>query len=178
LSKKAIPSSQPKFLRRLASRKRSAGHAGRARGGASFLLRCLRHPWSEPDGMTRLVARARSTLYTVAVRNSSTNIPLAADKGSGGRDHSAWRHLRPRFGPARPPGSTRTDQVLEEAHNSVQRTHQAAVMIAPSTTTPALTYFHSATSSLRASATIVVFLRRPLFCLTRSLNQKVSADRG
>jgi len=44
-------------------------------------------------------------------------------------------------------------------------------MTAPSMTTPALTYFHSATSSLRASAIIVVFLRRPLFCLTRSLYQ-------
>lgn len=38
--------------------------------------------------MTRLVSRARSNLYTVAVRNSGTNIPLAADRGSGRRDHS------------------------------------------------------------------------------------------
>lgn len=54
--------------------------------------------------------------------------------------------------------------------------HQALFMTAPSMTTPALTYFHSATSSLRASATIVAFLRRPPFCFTRSLNHKESAD--
>ena len=44
-------------------------------------------------GMTRLHDaaryRARSNLYTVAVQDSCTNIPLAADKGSSGRDHSA-----------------------------------------------------------------------------------------
>ena len=32
--------------------------------------------------------RARSNLYTVAVRDSRTNIPLAADEGSRRRDHS------------------------------------------------------------------------------------------
>lgn len=47
-------------------------------------------------------------------------------------------------------------------------------MTAALVTTPALTCLHSATSSLRASATIVVFLRRPPFCLTRFSNHKVS----
>jgi hypothetical protein len=41
-----------------------------------------------------------------------------------------------------------------------------------------LTYFHSATSSFRASATMVVFLRRPPLWLTRSLNHRASADCG
>jgi hypothetical protein len=50
-------------------------------------------------------------------------------------------------------------------------------MAAPSMTTPARTYFHSTTSSLRASATIIAFLRRPPLRFTRSSNHKVSADR-
>ncbi len=51
-------------------------------------------------------------------------------------------------------------------------------MTAPSMTTPALTYFHKATSSLRASATIIDFLKRPPFCVTRSLNQQDSLELG
>src|SRR5712692_9835996 len=39
-------------------------------------------------------------------------------------------------------------------------------------TTPAVTYFQSATSSFRASATIVVFLRWPPLRLTRSSNHR------
>ena len=38
---------------------------------------------------------------------------------------------------------------------------QAGLIMAPSITTPALTYFQSATSSFRANATIVVLRRRP-----------------
>jgi hypothetical protein len=39
--------------------------------------------------------------------------------------------------------------------------HAAAFMMAPSMTTPAVTYFQSATSSLRARATMVAFFSRP-----------------
>ena len=55
---------------------------------------------------------------------------------------------------------------------------QAAIITAPSMMTPAITYFHSATSSFRASATMVVFLRRPPLRLTRSSNHRASADCG
>jgi hypothetical protein len=55
---------------------------------------------------------------------------------------------------------------------------QAGLIMAPSITTPALTYFQSATSSFRASATIVVLRRRPPLRLIRSWNQRVSAERG
>lgn len=51
-------------------------------------------------------------------------------------------------------------------------------MIAPSITTPELTYFHSATSSLRASATIIGFFKRPPFCAIRFLNQQDSVEVG
>ena len=43
-------------------------------------------------------------------------------------------------------------------------------------TMPAVAYFQSATSSFLASATIVVFLRRPPLCRTRSWNQRLSAE--
>lgn len=56
------------------------------------------------------------------------------------------------------------------------RLPQADFITAPSIATPAVTYFHSATSSFRASATIVG-LRRPL-SLTRSRNQLLSAESG
>lgn len=53
-----------------------------------------------------------------------------------------------------------------------------ALATAPSIKTPAFTYFQSATSSLRASATIVDFFWRPPFWDTRALNQAVSAEPG
>ncbi len=51
-------------------------------------------------------------------------------------------------------------------------------MIAPSITTPEVTYFQRATSSLRASATIIGVFQRPAFGTMRSLNHNVSVDFG
>ena len=51
-------------------------------------------------------------------------------------------------------------------------------MIAPSITTPEFTYFQSATSNLRASATIIGVLTRPALRAICSLNHKVNADFG
>jgi transposase len=56
--------------------------------------RLLRYPRSEPDCMTRLVAEPDPAYIRSAVRDSGTNIPLAADKGSGRRDHSTIQHFR------------------------------------------------------------------------------------
>src|ERR1700730_5390882 len=61
---------------------------------------------------------------------------------------------------------------------SLRIIYETAFITAPSTTTPAVTYFQSATSSLRASATIVVLRRRPPLRLTRSLNHCASAEFG
>ena len=55
---------------------------------------------------------------------------------------------------------------------------QAVFIAAPSMTTPAVTYFQRATSSFRASATIVVLRRRPPLRFTRSWNQRASAESG
>lgn len=62
----------------------------------------------------------------------------------------------PRCG--RPPGFRRADQARTELLLGCQ-----ARMAAPSITTPALTYFHRATTSFRANAVIITFFRRPPF---------------
>src|ERR1700723_2518714 len=95
--------------------------------------------------------RTRSNSHSVAVRGGCTNTPLAAVAAqedetllnSGFSDHSLVRLV--------PPGSARTDQVLEDFCNSVCACRQANIIIAPSMMTRAVTYFQSATSSLRAS---------------------------
>ena len=55
---------------------------------------------------------------------------------------------------------------------------QAVFITAPSMTMPAVTYFQRATSSFRATATIVVLRRRPPLRFTRSWNQRASAESG
>ena len=66
--------------------------------------------------------------------------------------------------------AVRTDHVPRIAVLDAWKTgyRQAGLIMAPSITTPALTYFQSATSSFRASATIVVLRRRPPLRLIRS----------
>jgi hypothetical protein len=58
--------------------------------------------------------RARSTSHSVAVHDGCTNIPLAAGKAQEDENHSRKRRFRPWFASVRPPGSARTDQVLED----------------------------------------------------------------
>jgi hypothetical protein len=136
-----------------------------------------RYPRSEPDLNDAARFRARSTSHTVAAHDGCTKIPLAAHRAQEDENHSRKRRLRPWLASVRLPGSARTDQVQED--DGVRLVcRQAAVIAAPSMTTPALTYFQSATSSFRASATIVVFRRRPPLRLTRSWNQRVSAECG
>ena len=62
--------------------------------------------------------------------------------------------------------------------NWLRAYRQAAFITMPSMTTPAVTYFQSATRSFRASATIVVLRRRPPLRFTRSWNQRASAESG
>ena len=131
----------------------------------------------EPVGVMRRSLPSRSNLYSVAGRASCTMIPLAAVGAqavgpfseSGGLSlHACRRFTFP----------------IHQASTAWRRCDcQAAInsgflSSASSMTTPAVTYFHSATSSLRASATIVRFLKRPSFCCTRSLNHLLSADPG
>ncbi|HEX3500774.1 MAG TPA: hypothetical protein VHT04_15765, partial [Stellaceae bacterium] len=58
--------------------------------------------------------RARSTSHTVAAHSGCTNIPLAAGRAQEDENHSRKRRFRPWLASVRPPGSARTDQILED----------------------------------------------------------------
>src|SRR4029077_7565815 len=58
--------------------------------------------------------RARSTSHSVAARNGCTNIPLAAAGAQEDETILEDGRFRPCSGAVRPPGSARTDQVLED----------------------------------------------------------------
>src|ERR671912_2864667 len=73
-----------------------------------------------------------------------------------------------------PPGLIKS----REMRSSRPSRDQAAFIVAPSITTPAVTYFQIAISSFRARATIVALRRRPPLRLTLSWNQWLSADAG
>jgi hypothetical protein len=120
---------------------------------------------------------ARSTSHPVAAQSDCTNIPLAA--GGAQEDETILNfgflgHGFRRFVYLDPPGLIRSWKIMD----SVSAYRQATFITAPSMTTPAVTYFQSATSSFRASATMVTFLRRPPLRTTRSSNHRVSADCG
>jgi hypothetical protein len=66
------------------------------------------YPGFEPSCMIRPVSDAASNSHLVGC----TNIPLASDKGSGGRDHSLLRLFEPGQISVRSPGSARADEAL------------------------------------------------------------------
>src|SRR5215469_1239062 len=78
--------------------------------------------------------------------------PASGGWGSGGRDHSFGRLLRPTVTSVRPPGSA----VLISPAGWGQIAADAVFIMAPSMTTPAVVYRHRAMRSLRARATMVV----------------------
>src|SRR5215831_16647870 len=106
--------------------------------------------------------------------------------GSRGRGQSGRRRFKPyvlRFAHPDRPGLIRPRrlglilslgrEVLADA------SHATGFMMAPSMTSPALTYFHKATSSLRASAVIATFLRALVAPTpTRVKYQRAKADCG
>ena len=118
------------------------------------------YPRSEPVCMTRPVSDAASNSHPVAAFIGCTNIPLAWGEGSGGRDHSLLRLFKPGQISVRSPGSAGADQGSGRLKRG-SVCFQAAVVSAPSSTTPAVTYFQKAISSFRAKATISTFRTRP-----------------
>ena len=97
--------------------------------------------------------------------------------GSGRRNHSKGRRLRPCARSVRLPGSAGTDQAPSDGERGFAR-DQAGFMAAPSITTPAVAYCHRATSNLRAMATISGLRSRPPFRSTRCWNHKLRAESG
>ena len=72
-------------------------------------LGCFGYPWSEPHCMTRPVSSAGSNSHTVAALNDGPQSRLRCGDGSGERNHSGARHLKPNRTSVRPPGSARID---------------------------------------------------------------------
>lgn len=104
---------------------------------------------------------------------------MGTGTGSGERGQTQGRRLEPKGSPVRSPGSVRTDQALGVRNCfSQQVVFQAFFMTAPSITTPKLTYFQRATSSLRASARIIGVFKRLALRAMRSLNHNVHVDFG
>src|SRR6201987_2896024 len=122
--------------------------------------------------------RARSTSHAVAAHSSCTKIPLSAGRAQGRREpfSKAAFQAMACYGSSTliPPGLIRSWEMT----GLRWCIRQATFIVTPSITTPAVTYFQSATSSFRASATIVVLRRRPPLRLTRSRDQRVGAECG
>jgi len=130
---------------------------------------------SHPKPRSEPVHDPRRCAYQPHIRSPSMRLhhnPACGGKGPG--DDTILDDgvlAMPRCG--RPPGFRRADQARTELLFSCQ-----ARMAAPSITTPALTYFHKATTSFRAKAVIITFFKRPPFWATRSLNQRLRSDPG
>ena len=132
---------------------------------------------SEPDCMTRLVfehdqPHIRSPFATAAPTSRLRRAGLRKTRTI--LENGVSGHGLLRFVDLDPSGL-----ILSWGLRDWLGAYRHAVFItAPSMTTPAVTYFQSATSSFRASATIVVLRRRPLLRFTRSWNQRASAESG
>src|SRR5271155_5387489 len=140
----------------------------------------VRYPRSEPACVTRLVSEhdqphIRSPFATAAPTSRLRRAGLRKtrtflENGVSGHGLLRFVHLDP--------SGLIASRGLWDWMRERRGYRRASLVIAPSITTPALTYFQSATSSFRASATIVVLRRRPPLRSFRSWNQRVSADRG
>lgn len=136
-------------------------------------------PRSEPIAITGPVLGHIQPHIRSTLSRGCTIIPLSTGTGSGERGQTQGRRLEPKGYPVRSPGSVRTDQALRIRNCvSAQFVFQAVFMMAPSMTTPEFTYFQSATSNLRASATIIGVFRRPALHAMRSLNHSVKVNLG
>src|ERR1700722_11182807 len=155
-----------------------SGQVVRFFGTSKKLQLLFRYPRSEPYFMTWLIPHQ---IKLTSGRHSKQlhQYPAFGGWGSGGRDHSFTRLFKPVHcsvpiawdpsGPVRSRG-------LEGLCWSVCA--QMVFIAAPSMTTPLVEYFHNATRSLRASATIVVLRILPPLLWTRSWNQTLSAEVG
>ena len=140
----------------------------------------VRYPRSEPACVTRLVSEhdqphIRSPFATAAPTSRLRRAGLRKtrtflENGVSGHGLLRFVHLDP--------SGLITSRGLRDWMRGRRGYRQAGLIMAPSITTPALTYFQSATSSFRASATIVVLRRRPPLRLIWSWNQRVSAEPG
>jgi hypothetical protein len=115
------------------------------------------------------VVHTRSNSHTVAARSGCTNIPRSTGGGSESETIlylGCLGHVGSRFAALDP-----SELIRPWGWGVVLRSPlcaQAPFMRAPSMMTPRVAYFQRATSSLRASATMVVLRIRPPLRWTRS----------
>src|ERR1700722_8344326 len=81
-------------------------------------------PWSEPVWVTRRGSRQIKLTYGCRGLRQHQH-PACGGRGSGGRDHSLSRLLRPSVISVRPPGSVRTDPALRDGELGRRFHHRA-----------------------------------------------------
>ena len=153
------------------------GSSGRVHRHIKKLRWLFRYPRSEPYFMTWLVPHQ---IKLTSGRHSKQlhQYPAFGGWGSGGRDHSFTRLFKPVHCSV-PIAWIRQDRLGPGIGGLCWSVCAQMVLItAPSMTTPLVEYFHKATRSLRASATIVVLRILPPLLWTRSWNQTLSAEVG
>ena len=135
----------------------------------------LRHPGFESIRVTRSVSGPDQT----HMRSPSMRLhqyPACGGRGLGGTKPfylAAYQAMWVCCSSTRIRQTVRVWKIREYCSSG---SSQALFITAPSMTTPNLMYFHSATSSFRAMATMFGFFLPPPS--TRCLNQRVSADCG
>ena len=137
----------------------------------------FQYPGPEPNCLTRPVSghdqpHIRSPLETAAPTSRLRRAGAQANETILPIGISV--HGLPRFVHPDPPELIRSWKICESA----ERLSSGGLHHGSLNDDAVVTYFHSATSSFRASATIVVFFMRPPLRLTRSLNHRASADCG
>jgi len=144
------------------------GSSGQVHRHIKKLRWLFRYPRSEPYFMTWWVPHQ---IKLTSGRHSKQlhQYPAFGGWGSGGRDHSFTRLFKPVLGSV-PIAWIRQDRLGPGDWGGLcwSVCVQMVFIAAPSMTTPLIEYFHNATRSLRASATIVVLRILPPLLWTRS----------
>ena len=144
------------------------GSSGQVHRHIKKLRWLFRYPRSEPYSMTWLVPH--QIKLTSGRRSKQLHqYPAFGGWGSGGRDHSFTRLFKPVLCSV-PIAWIRQDRLGPGDWGGLcwSVCAQMVFITAPSMTTPPVEYFHNATRSLRASATIVVLRILPPLLWTRS----------
>jgi hypothetical protein len=119
----ATPAAAKRFVRKLQGKHPrlhfclyEEGQGGTGVSGQHFHVSrlSLRNPWSEPDGMTRLVYPSQIQLIYGRLTTAVPTSRLRRIRAQEDETILRKRHFKPSRNSVRPPRSARTDQVLED----------------------------------------------------------------
>lgn len=128
--------------------------------------------------MTRRISTSVQTHIRSLFEAAAPLSRLRCGYGSGGRSHTGARRRKAKSNCGSPTWIG-LDLIRSWRLEKLGKFNRYAdFVVAPSMTTPAVTYFHKATSNLRANATIELFFIRPLFDSTLALYQRLRAEHG